>query len=229
VRIWYLGPEEREAMLQDWASPGVEIVARDRGDRSALESLYDEYMEVPAYLQAVLEAEQEGFDAIIIGCFGDPGIDAARELVSIPVVAIGEASLIVASMLGVRFGVLTPLEKLAAGTLRHVRALGLESRLAHVEPVEIPIMTIRTDPAATYRAMLRGARVCMDKGAHSLALACGSMSVYASELQEELGIPVVNGLRVGVRFAELLVGSNLSFSKRSWPFPTSLSSTGQEI
>jgi allantoin racemase len=222
MNICYLGPADREEMLQGWASPGVTVEARERGGRSALESLYDEYMEVPHYLEAVQEAEEDGFDAVIFGCFGDPGIAAARELASIPIVALGETCLTVAGMLGVRFGVLTPLENLLPSTLKQVRDLGLEHKLAHIEPVELPIMTIREDPEGTLKAMLAGARACRDRGADTLALACGSMSMYAQDLQAELGIPVLNGLRVGVRFAEFLVGSNLTFSELAYPYPTSL-------
>jgi len=222
MKICYLGPADRQSMLQQWAGPGVTIEARQRGGKSALESVYDEYMEVPAQLQAIAEAEGEGFDAVIIGCFGDPGIEAAREIASIPVIGLGETSLMIASMLGTSYGVLTPLRRLLPSTLKQIRALDLDRKLVHIEPVEIPIQVIRDDPDATFRGMLAAAHTCYDEGADSLALACGSMSVYAERLQDELGIPVVNGLKVSTRFAELMVASGLSFSKRAYPLPSAL-------
>jgi allantoin racemase len=222
MRICYLGPAERQALLQKWASPGVTVEAWQRGDKSALESVYDEYMEVPAQLQAIAEAEASGFDAVIIGCFGDPGVEAAREIASIPIIGLGETSLTIASMLGTSFGVLTPLRRLLPSTVKQIRSLGLDRKLAHIEPVEISIQVIREDPEGTYRGMLAGARTCYDAGADSLALACGSMSVYAERLQSELEIPVINGLKVSLHFAELMVGSSLSFSKRAYPLPDGL-------
>lgn len=38
-------------------------------------------------------ANPEGFDAVIIACFGDPGIDAAREMLAIPVLGLADASI----------------------------------------------------------------------------------------------------------------------------------------
>jgi len=222
MRICYLGPEDRQSILQGYAGPEAKIEARHPGSRAALESAYDEYAELPAQLAAIRCAEADGFNAVIIGCFGDPGIDAAREAVSIPVIGVGETALTIAAMLGTRFGVLTPLGRLLPATLRQIRSLGLSERLAHIEPVEIPIMVIRRNPARSLRLMLAGADVCRARGAESLALACSSMSCYAERIQHKLGIPVINGLRVAVRFAELLVASNLTFSKRSYPFPDSL-------
>jgi allantoin racemase len=222
MKICYLGPADRQAMLQNWASPGITVEARQRGSKSALESVYDEYMEVPAQLQAVAEAERDGFDAVIIGCFGDPGVEAAREIASIPIIGLGETSLMIASMLGTSFGVITPLRRLLPSTLKQIRSLGLDRKLVHIEPVEIPIQVIREDPDATFRGMLTAAQTCYDAGADTLALACGSMSFYAERLQEEIGIPVVNGLKVSTRFAELMVASNLSFSKRAYPLPADL-------
>ncbi|MBM3789021.1 MAG: hypothetical protein FJW35_01585 [Acidobacteria bacterium] len=208
MRICYLGPSERRAMLQEYASPGMAIEARQAGSRAAPESVYDEYMEIPAHLEAVRQAQSDGHDAVIVGCFGDPGIDAAREIAAIPVVGLGETSLTIAAMLGTRFGIVTPLRRLLPASLRQVRALGLDRRLAHIEPAEIPILAIREEPDDALRLMLPAARKCCEQGAESLALACGSMSAYAQRLQEQLGIPVVHGLKVCVRFAELPVSSN---------------------
>lgn len=54
-----------------------------------------------------IRAEKEGYDAIVIYCFSDVGIDAIRENVRIPVIGPGETSLAAASMICNRFTVLT--------------------------------------------------------------------------------------------------------------------------
>ena len=59
-------------------------------------------------LNRIVSAEKEGYRAAIIGCFGDPGLIAARELASIPVLGPGESSLAVASSLGDRILILEP-------------------------------------------------------------------------------------------------------------------------
>jgi Asp/Glu/hydantoin racemase len=51
-------------------------------------------------------AEREGYDAVAISCFFDPGLREARSLVSIPVVSLCETSLFVATTMGGRFGLI---------------------------------------------------------------------------------------------------------------------------
>ena len=53
--------------------------------RSSIESSYDEYMAIPTYLEYTIDAEEEGYDAVILSCGSDPGLDALREAVKIPV------------------------------------------------------------------------------------------------------------------------------------------------
>lgn len=62
-----------------------------------------------AVLDAYAEATANGtrFDAVIVACFGDPGIDALRELVSIPVIGFADGGLIAAAALPGRFAIAT--------------------------------------------------------------------------------------------------------------------------
>jgi allantoin racemase len=53
-----------------------------------------------------MRAEQQGFDAVAISCFVDPGLELARSLVDIPVVSSCQTSLLVAATMGTRFGLI---------------------------------------------------------------------------------------------------------------------------
>jgi allantoin racemase len=55
----------------------------------------------------VIEAEQEGFDAAIIGHFQDSGLWDARAAVDMPVIGLGECSMLHACTLGYRAGLIT--------------------------------------------------------------------------------------------------------------------------
>lgn len=119
MRIAYMGPPGRTEILQSWASPGVTVETRDGNFRGAIESMYDEYLYIPSMLENVMAIEKEGFDAAILGCFGDPGLDAARELVRIPVVGLAETSFHVVATLADTFGIITATPELT----RHMRRL----------------------------------------------------------------------------------------------------------
>ncbi|MGH7519627.1 MAG: hypothetical protein ACREOC_19510, partial [Gemmatimonadales bacterium] len=86
MRLCYLGSEERRRYLQNAASPGVTVERLDDftptvGRPEVIESLYDEALLAPWNVEMSIEAERRRFDAVITGCVGDPGVEAAREMV----------------------------------------------------------------------------------------------------------------------------------------------------
>jgi len=61
-------------------------------------------------INQIIEGEREGFDGVLVDCFGDVGVKTAREITNIPVVGPGEASMVFAVALGHRFSVITVLK-----------------------------------------------------------------------------------------------------------------------
>jgi allantoin racemase len=224
MRIAYIGPKSREAVLQAFVSPGVTVEARPhgKGPRS-IESMWEEYLSVPGLLESVVELEREGFDAVVPGCFGDPGIDAARELVSIPVLGPGASSMVVAANLGHRFSVVTVLENVVRPLENLALLTGVAPKLASVRQIGIPVLELNSDPERTFQRLLDVSReVIADDRADVLILGCGTLSFRAAEAQESLGVPVLNPLQVTLRMAELVVSCGLSHSKLSHPVPPKL-------
>ena len=78
----YGGLGSMESRAGEYVPPKDEI-------RYTIESIYDEYMSVPETLRTLIEAEQEGYDAVITSCGNDPGYDALLEAVKIPVIGPG--------------------------------------------------------------------------------------------------------------------------------------------
>ena len=78
---------------------------------ASIETEFDEAMCQPDTILKIIDAENEGCDAAVIDCMGDPGLKGARECVSIPVVGPCETAMHYASMLGHKFTVLTVLER----------------------------------------------------------------------------------------------------------------------
>ena len=229
MKLCYLGGEERRRYLQEAASVGVTVgrledFTPSAGRPDTIESLYDEALLAPWTVEMAVEADRRGFGAVITGCVGDPGVEAAREMVGIPVIGPGQAAFHAAAMLGDQFSVLSPLD----GTVRPTRALvrhyGLADRCASVRPVNCTVMALRAGDAETFRTLLDVARRCLvEDGADVIVLACASMShVFGDRLAAALPAPVVNALRVSLRTAEMLVGSRLTHSKIAYPSPSSI-------
>lgn len=220
MRLCYIGPAGRTEKLQAFLSPGVTVETRLSGGPASIESMWEEYLHVPHLMEAAVAAEREGFDAIIPGCFADPGLDGVREIVSIPVVGSGAASMLVANSLGHKFGIVSildsvirPLENLALMT-------GLSDKLTSVRSLGIPVLELNNDPDATFSRLIEVALLSIEEDRSDvIILGCGTLSFRSQELQDAIGVPVINPLRVALKTAEMLVSSGLSHSKRSYPVP----------
>src|SRR5688572_9120581 len=98
MRLCFLGGEERRRYLQAAAAPGTRVecitdFTPSAGRPQTIESAYEEYLLAPWTMEMAVEAERRGYDAVITGCFADPGVDGCRELVRIPVIGPGEAAM----------------------------------------------------------------------------------------------------------------------------------------
>lgn len=218
--------ERRGSLLAAYAAPetvtGIDDV--EEGPAS-IESSYEEYLSIPASVRRAVELEREGWDAVILGCFGDPGLDAFRELVSIPVIGPGEASALLAASLGHRFSVITITDSVVPAIERQVRNAGLAERLAGVRAVDIPVLELHHDRDRTIAAVVAEARAALlQDRADTLILGCMSMGFLeiAEAVSEEVGVPVLNPARVALRFAEAIVGAGLRHSRRAYLTPPKL-------
>src|SRR3954452_23062904 len=85
--------ERRRAKLQSWAAPGTKVTVRSAASGPAsIESMYEEYLSVKGTAAALHDLEAEGFDAAVVGCFGDPGLDGLREVTDMLLVGPGGVS-----------------------------------------------------------------------------------------------------------------------------------------
>lgn len=218
--------ERRGRLLAAYAGPETVTGIDDVADGPAsIESAYEEYLSIPASVRRAVELEVEGWDAVILGCFGDPGLDAFRELLSIPVVGPGEASALFAASLGHRFSVITITDSVVPSLERQVRNAGLAEKLAGVRAVNIPVLELHHDRDRTIAAVVSAGREALRQDrADTLILGCMSMGFLeiAEAVSAELGVPVVNPARAGVRFAEAIVGAGLSHSRRAYLTPPKL-------
>jgi allantoin racemase len=181
----------------------------------------EEHLAIPGLLDAVPELEAEGFDAIIIGCFGDPGLAPARELAGIPVIGPGQASGHLAAQLGERFAVLTVVSEVVPSIRRQMRGYGLSEFLADVRAVDVPVLELRERAEEVLEALESEARLALVAGADAFVLGCMTMGFLdaAKELQESLGVPVVNPVLAALKAAESAIAMDVVHSRAAYPTP----------
>jgi allantoin racemase len=182
----------------------------------SIESAYDEAVAVPPTLELVQQANEEGYDGIILACFSDPGIHAAKEISDIPVVGIQEASLHAAAMLGYKFTILTPLPQRIPHKHEEVRRYRLESSLASVRALGMTVAETDADPERTKQRILETAsRAAEEDGAEVMILGCAGMAGYAGEVERKLGVTVLDPSAVALKMCEALVDAGVRHSKRA--------------
>lgn len=220
--------QSRQEMLSLYSSRDTEIVVECiSGGPKSIESRYEEVIAGRYILERIIKAEQEGFNIVVIYCASDPVVQAAREISSIPIIAPGYTSIMIAQDLGYRYSIITVLDEMIVQNEEKVRAMGFDpTRCISVRSLDIPVLQLREDMDKTYRALVTTCRKCIEEdGAHCIVLACMGMSGLGTRLQEELGIPVLDPAMIAIQYAELIYHCNLVYSKHSYPYPSYLKRT----
>lgn len=215
--------KRREGKLRDWAFQGtqVDLVAVDRGPAS-IESMFEEYLSIQPTAEKVKEAEANGYDAAIIGCFGDPGLDGLREISDMLVVGPARASIALATTLGHRFSFVTVTETIVPGLRRLAWESGALDSMASVRFIDTPVIELNKNHAAAVGKMIEeGRKAVKEDRADVLVLGCMSMGFLdvAEEMSRELGVPVVNPSKAALKVAEATVAMGLKHSRRAYMIP----------
>jgi allantoin racemase len=222
-----VGPQEvarRQQFLQGHASGGAEVIAEPTAKGpAAIESAHDAGLVVPELIRLAPLAEKRGFSAIVIGCYSDPGLDALRELLTIPVIGPGAASLHLAAQLGTRIAVLTPTGRGYGRVAARLRSLGIAPLLASVRGIGLSVMDLAKQKPGALDKAAEAARIAAEQdGADVLVLGCMSMAFLpgiCEELGKRVGVPVVNPVIAALKTAEAVASMKLSHSKAAWPLP----------
>jgi allantoin racemase len=200
--------------LEEIKSPDVEIeVVNIKDGPSSIETFYDEAFALPGILKTVNEYKTR-CDAIVINCFADPAVNAAREITDIPVIGPAEASMMIALMLGHKFGVISTFRNTGPWVELQTRNMGIEQRLAGAVGIDIPVLELGSDLKKTARYLVDAARDLIEsKGAEVIILGCTGMAPVARMVKEELEVPVIEPMATAFKVAELIVSLKLTHSK----------------
>jgi allantoin racemase len=204
------------------AAPGTEIWACNPASGPvSIEGHYDEAMCLPGLLAEIRRAEEAGADAHIIACFGDPGLDAAREIAHGPVFGIAEAAMHAASFIGKHFSVVTTLGRTCGIAAHLAERYGMQRFCRNIRACEIAVLDLDNPASQAYAAIMQECRLALAKDdVDCIVLGCAGMADLCQAISKELGVPVIDGVSAAVTFAEGLVRLGLHTSKRGdWAYP----------
>lgn len=227
IKVLYLVPglmdkeeqKRRETIANTFVSSNamVEVKAVESGPIS-IESAVEEDIASGEVLKAIIKF-QEHYDAIVLGCAGDPGLRAARELSKIPVIGPAEASIALSFLIGDRYGIIVPLDR----DIPTFRALtvkyGFNHRLATIVPLNVPVLELGKNIDLIKTRLKNTCDKAVEEGAEVLILGCMSLAfISADELvKDSVRVPILNPAKVGLRVAEMLAHFRIEHSRKSYP------------
>lgn len=222
IRIHVINPNSTASMTDQIAraaeavrSEGSVIDAETAiGTPVSIEGYADEAMSVPAMLAAIRAAEKRGASAHVIACFDDPGLAAAREVATGPVIGICQAAVQVAMTVATRFTVITTLPRSVPVIEDLVRQYGAAARCRRVRSVDLPVLALEVDPERARTKLLGEARAAIrEDGVDAIVLGCAGMAELCDWLSREAGVPVIDGVVAAVKLAEALASGGFRTSK----------------
>ncbi|WP_127107780.1 aspartate/glutamate racemase family protein [Pararhodobacter zhoushanensis] len=229
MKIFVVNPNSTASMTETIrlsavraAAPGTQItVATVAGAPASIEGYADEARAVPGTLDAIRLAEAQGAQATVIACFDDPGLSAAREVATGPVIGICQAGIQVAMTIAARFSIVTTLPRSVPIIEDLVDAYGASRQCRSVRSVNLPVLALEEDPETAFaRLRTEIRRAINEDGAEAVVLGCAGMAEMCRALQLETGVPVIDGVSAAVKLAEAMVGGGFATAKTgSFAFP----------
>jgi allantoin racemase len=167
-----------------------------------------------AWAQA-LASDEAPPDAILIGCFGDPGLFALREASSVPVTGLAEAALTEAARQG-RFAIVTGGERWKPMLQRLAHSLGFADTLGGILTVAPTGAQLAQDPVAAHALLATACQqAAKEFNAKAIVLGGAGLAGLAAHIQPLVNVPVIDSVSAGVRHALLLAATVAKHSPSS--------------
>lgn len=165
-------------------------------------------------LSHVMKAEKEGYDGVVIACFFDPSLWAARQLVKIPVVGIAETSMRLAGMMGSKFAVVTSDPGYVFELEENIKKYGMTECAITRQParsISLSMEEFLGGFAGGFTTVLDSfsevSRRCQEDGAEVIIAGCGLLSTMLTTngVSTVEGLPIIDPMVVGLKVGELFV------------------------
>lgn len=233
--IWN-GPAEKELNKYKDEDTRIDVTNIKKGPES-VECFYDIVWSELFTVQEAEKAEREGYDGVIIYCFDDPGLRAAKEKLDIPVVGSCEASIHIASLLGDKFSIISPGTTTVHGISSEapikdlIKLYGFEHKCASVRTIGIHVLDLEKDKSRVAERVFEEAKKAVkEDGADTIIIGCAAILAVDEAVDErvderilkELKVPVVLPGVSALKICEDLISMKISQSKHYFKTPPEL-------
>lgn len=180
-----------------------------------IEGYYDEVFSVPPMLELIRDETE--YDGVVIGCFDDTGVEAARCLADAPVIGICQAACHYASVLADSFSIVTTLSRSVPALEKRLLIYGYERQCRSVRASDIPVLALENDDSEEQLKNLKTECIAAleNDGAEAIILGCAGMVNLQQQLQDEFGVPVIEGVTAAITLMEGMAKLPLQTSRRN--------------
>lgn len=224
MKIWYQsyvdyenGASYWDALrlhLADIVSPGTQIDIKGITPFDSYAHPLVEFRCAREMIANAIRAEREGYDAMIVGHIQDSGLYEARAAVDIPIIALGEATMLYCCQMGQHLGIVTINPRFIPGFHHQIGKYGLRERVTGVhsmtfEPGQILEAYSDDEKAAEVKRLFEEqARPLVAAGTDVLIPGGGIPMLLFSKFRDHFvdGTPVINGIPIAVKMAEMMLG-----------------------
>lgn len=210
----------RLSILQQYTAPDTELsMVCPQNSHVEINSALDVVLAGAEIVSLAVQAQDAGFDAVVLYCFSDPVIDACREALQIPVIGGAQASCLAALNICRSFSIILADDLRLPEKKLFLRTLGVDPyRIGEIAAVDLKGISIWQErEAALERLIACGKQLMENKHAEAIILGCLSFLGLAESLSKILGIPVIDPAVCAVTTAESIARQHLATSKISYP------------
>jgi allantoin racemase len=165
----------------------VATVAIEHGPAS-IEDEYDDVLAAPEVVMLCKKAEDAGYDAVLVSCFGEPGVRAARECTKIPVFGGFEPGILYAMGMADKIAVITVIQEVIPLIQGLIARDGFEKRVTSVRCVGIPVLDLSDHKKLVAALVAESKKAIEEDGVGVIVLGCTGMVEVAEDVEKQLAL-----------------------------------------
>lgn len=198
-------------------------------------NLYFSHLNRGSIVETIIEAQKEGYDAVVVGCFADTGVREARAVVDIPVIGPAESTMLLACQLGRKFAIICAnLPGLVPQHEEQVREHGIWNRLIpngirpDIHAFDDTWTKSFADPQFAADGVVERANELVADGADVIVIGCcgigpfcSAAGLYSTQVDGR-NIPILDSQLIAFKTAEMAVDlkNGIGLPSSSLPRPT---------
>lgn len=201
------------------------VVSNTKNCPENIDYYYSKHLIEEAVFESCIEAEKNGFDAVIVGCCYDPGVRVARELVDIPVIGPLEATMQIAPYYGHDYVLVTDHHKAIPYLRDMVRLYGEDAHCLSVACIDWWVTEMIQDTAGVAQDAIQAATEIRQRvGAEVAILGCTiisasyEMEVLSGKKARDMAIlnPNTASLKIAQALGELKQQGAYGISRKAY-------------